>query len=276
MTALLEVEGISAGYGIGPNILNDISLEIEPGRTYCVIGPNGAGKSTLLKVIAGLLKPRSGRVVLKGTVLNRLRPDQILAHGCCFVPQEPSLFPDMTVKENLRMGGFLERDRRVIEERMQRVFDLFPELAGRPSQRAGTLSGGQQQMVALGRALMVDPELLMIDEPSLGLAPKVSEQIFDTIGRLGRTGIAILLVEQNVRKGLECADWSYVLDLGRKRFEGAAETILADPRIRELYLGKQLRMRSTAAGEATTQRALGDGDSGRPPEDLPGGNGERA
>jgi branched-chain amino acid transport system ATP-binding protein len=130
--------------------------------------------------------------------------------------------------------------------------------------------------VALGRALMVDPELLMIDEPSLGLAPKMSEKIFDTIGRLGQTGIAILLVEQNVRKGLECADWSYVLDLGRKRFEGAAETILADPRIRELYLGRQLQMRSTAAGEATTQRTSGDGDSGRAPEDLPGGNGERA
>ncbi|MPZ88920.1 MAG: ATP-binding cassette domain-containing protein [Nitriliruptorales bacterium] len=266
MAALLEIDGLSAGYGIGPNILNDISLAVEPGRTYCVIGPNGAGKSTMLKVIAGLLKPRSGRVVLKGTVLNRLRPDQILAHGCCFVPQEPSLFADMTVRENLRMGAFLERDRRVVEQRMQRVFDLFPELADHPSQRAGTLSGGQQQMVTLGRALMVEPELLMIDEPSLGLAPKVSEQIFDTIGRLGRTGIAILLVEQNVRKGLECSDWSCVLDLGTKRFEGPAERILSDPRIRELYLGKQLRARPAAAGETADQRPAGEG--------RPWGNGE--
>lgn len=237
--ALLEVQGVSAGYGVAPNILNEISLTVEPGQIYSIIGPNGAGKSTLLKVIAGLLKPRAGRLFFDGAALNGLRPDQILALGLCYIPQDRCLFPEMTVRENLRMGGYLERDRRVVDRRMRRVFEIFPELANRGGQRAGTLSGGQQQMAALGRALMVEPKLLMVDEPSLGLAPRITEQIFATISSFKDLGISVAMVEQNARRSLECSDWSYVLDLGTKRFEGPAGQMLSDPRIHELYLGKR-------------------------------------
>jgi branched-chain amino acid transport system ATP-binding protein len=236
--ALLKLEGVAAGYGAGPNILNSVSLTIEAGMTYCVIGPNGAGKSTLLKTICGLLNPRSGKVVFKGEVINGLRPDQILNKGICFIPQDNSLFPDMTVRENLVMGGYTEKDRGKLDERMKSVFEMFPVLRERSSQRAKTLSGGQQQMLAMGRAMILRPELLMVDEPSLGLAPMVAQQIFDTIRQFKRLGMTILLVEQNARKGLECADWGYVLDLGKNRFEGPADRILSDPRIQELYLGK--------------------------------------
>jgi branched-chain amino acid transport system ATP-binding protein len=249
--ALLELTDVAAGYGAAPNVLNGISLEVEAGRTYCIIGPNGAGKSTLLKVICGLLTPRAGRVVLDGEELNRLRPDQILARGVCFVPQDRSLFPDMTVRENLMMGGFLERDRSRLAERLEYVLTMFPELKDRLSHRAGTLSGGQQRMVALGRSLMIEPRLLMIDEPSLGLAPRLADQIFDTIRRFPDLGIAVLLVEQNAVRGLECAQWSFVLDLGTKRFEGPADEILADTRIRALYLGRRLAQRDGTSPETS-------------------------
>lgn len=237
---LLEVEDVVAGYGAGPDILTGISLEIEAGRSYCIVGPNGAGKSTLLKVVCGILHPRRGEVRLNGTVVSAKRPDQLLAEGICFVPQEPSLFPEMTVRENLMMGAFLVRDRDVVSERMAQVLELFPVLQDRAGQLAGTLSGGEQQMVVLGRALMVDPKLLMIDEPSLGLAPIVADQIFDTIQGFSEIGITVLLVEQNARRGLEATEWGIVLDLGAKRFEGPAGGILDDPRIRELYLGASL------------------------------------
>lgn len=237
--ALLEVENVTAGYGVGPDILKGISLKVEEGNIYCIIGPNGAGKSTLLRVICGVLEPRDGKVVFKGDILNKLRPDQILKNGVCYVPQGRSLFPDMTVKENLRMGGYLITDRADVNNRMDRIFRMFPILRERSSQRAKTLSGGEQQMLALGRAMMLKPELLMIDEPSLGLAPKVAQHIFETITKFKSLGMTVILVEQNARKGLECADWGYVLDLGRKRFEGPAYNILSDSRIQELYLGKQ-------------------------------------
>jgi branched-chain amino acid transport system ATP-binding protein len=238
--ALLELTDVTAGYGAAPDILNGIGLQIEAGNTYCIIGPNGAGKSTLLKVICGLLTPRSGHVVFDGVELGGLRPDQILMHGVCFVPQDRSLFGDMTVRENLVMGGFIERDRKRLADRMDRVLTMFPMLADRLSHRAATLSGGQQQMVALGRSLMIEPRLLMIDEPSLGLAPRLADQIFETIRQLTELDIAVLLVEQNAVRGLECAQWGIVLDLGAKRFEGPADQILADPRIREMYLGRRL------------------------------------
>ncbi len=246
--ALLEVHDVEAGYGVAPNILRGVSLEVEAGHRYCVIGPNGAGKSTLLKVICGLLHPRSGRVVFDGTDISGLRPDQILARGLCYVPQDSTLFGDMTVRENLRMGGFLERDRQRLNERLERALDLFSELADRLNQRASTLSGGQQQMLALGRSLMLEPRLLMIDEPSLGLAPRLATRIFEAIQQLGESGMAILLVEQNARRGLECVEHGIVLDLGEKRFEGPADEILSDPRIREMYLGRQLARRDGEPG----------------------------
>jgi branched-chain amino acid transport system ATP-binding protein len=238
---LLQVENIRVGYGDGPDILNGLSVDIEQGKTYCIIGPNGAGKSTLLRAICGLLHPRDGKVTFKGELLNKLRTDEILRRGISFVPQDRSLFPDMTVKENLRMGGYTLSNRKELEQRINEVLVMFPILKERSTQQAKTLSGGQQQMLAIGRALVLRPEVIMLDEPSLGLAPKVSRFIFENIARLKDAGMTVILVEQNARKGLECADWGCVLDLGVNRFEGPADTILNDPRIQELYLGKQTR-----------------------------------
>lgn len=238
---LLEINNIRVGYGDGPNILQGLSLVVEQGKTYCIIGPNGAGKSTLLRAICGLLHPRDGDVIFKGEVLNKLRTDQILRRGISFVPQDRSLFPDMTVKENLRMGGYIMKNRNDLEVRIKEVMVMFPILEERSSQQAKTLSGGEQQMLAIGRALVLRPEVIMLDEPSLGLAPKIVNFIFDNIARLKDAGMTVILVEQNARKGLECADWGCVLDLGVNRFEGPADSILNDPRIQELYLGKQNR-----------------------------------
>jgi branched-chain amino acid transport system ATP-binding protein len=238
--ALLEVDDVVAGYGAGPDILTGVSLEIEQGKSYCIVGPNGAGKSTLLRTIAGFLKPRNGEIRLDGARMNGLRPDQMLAAGVCFVPQDASLFPTMTVKENLVMGGYLIEDRSLVHERLETVYEAFPILAERRAQHAGNLSGGEQQMVTLGRALMIEPKLVMIDEPSLGLAPMIADQIFEKIRGFNELGMTVLLVEQNAAKGLDSVDWGFVLDLGSLEFEGPADGILADPRIRDLYLGKAM------------------------------------
>lgn len=238
--ALLEVTNVTAGYGAGPDILKGLDLEIEAGRSHCIVGPNGAGKSTLLKAICGILRPRTGEIRFEGERVSGLRPDQLLAAGICFVPQEQSLFAEMTVRENLAMGAFLVRNRSLVAERMTRVYDMFPILRERSGELGGNLSGGEQQMVVLGRALMVDPKVLMIDEPSLGLAPMLADQIFATIRGFAELGITVILVEQNAWRGLEAVDWGIVLDLGTKRFEGPADGILDDPRIREIYLGSQL------------------------------------
>jgi branched-chain amino acid transport system ATP-binding protein len=251
--ALLQLQDVNSGYGYGPDILNGVSLEVEAGKAYCIIGPNGAGKSTLLKTVAGLLKPRKGQIVLEGAAIGGRRPDLILAAGVCYVPQDRSLFPDMTVRENLVMGAFLETDKHLVNDRMDRVFEMFPVLEDRLSQRAGTMSGGEQQMLALGRALMIEPRLLMIDEPSLGLAPQIAEQIFEIIRRLADLDITLLLVEQNVLKGLDCTDWAFLLDLGELKLEAPSDQILDDPRIRELYLGRQKG--------TTWQQATGGGES---------------
>jgi branched-chain amino acid transport system ATP-binding protein len=245
--ALLEVENVTAGYGTGPDILKGVSIEIEQGQTYCIIGPNGAGKSTLLRVICGLLHPREGKVTYKGDLLNRLRTDQILKRGISFVPQDRSLFPDMTVKENLRMGGYILMDRQLLNERVEEALQMFPILEERKSQHAKTLSGGEQQMLAIGRTLVLRPEIIMLDEPSLGLAPMVTNFIFENIKKLQQAGMTIIIVEQNARKGLEHSDWGFVLDLGKTRFEGPADTILNDPRIQEMYLGRAQVKRQEAS-----------------------------
>jgi branched-chain amino acid transport system ATP-binding protein len=237
--ALLEVSDIVAGYGIGPDILTGLSLKIDADKSYCIVGPNGAGKSTLLKVICGLLPPRQGKVVFEGNELNGLRTDQVLHRGICFVPQDRSLFPDMTIKENLRMGGYILNDRREVDGRIDGVYDMFPILKERNSQLAKTLSGGQQQMLLLGRAMVLRPKVIMLDEPSLGLAPIVSRQIFNSMNQLKAAGITIIVVEQNARMGLKFSDWGCVLDLGKTMFEGPSQTILDDPRIEELYLGRR-------------------------------------
>jgi branched-chain amino acid transport system ATP-binding protein len=237
--AVLTIENVVAGYGIGPDILTGISLNVEAERSYCIVGPNGAGKSTLLKVICGLLPARSGQVVYEGATLNGQRTDQILHRGICFVPQDRSLFSDMTVRENLRMGGYILKDWAEADLRIEAVFEMFPILKERSSQLAKTLSGGQQQMLLLGRALVLRPKIIMLDEPSLGLAPKISRQIFDSMERLKAAGITLIVVEQNARLGLQFADWGCVLDLGKLVFEGPSKTVLGDPRMEELYLGRR-------------------------------------
>jgi ABC-type branched-subunit amino acid transport system ATPase component len=236
---LLEVKQVSAGYPGGPDILRGASLSIERGQSCCIIGPNGAGKSTLLKTIAGLLRPRTGTVELRGEVISQLRPDQILSRGISLVPQDRSLFPDMTVLENLKMGGYTLRDRKKLAERTAAVFAMFPVLADRRTQLARAMSGGQQQMLAMGRALLLDPEVILLDEPSIGLAPQVVAQVFEAVARLRAAGKTIIMVEQNARKGLESVDRGCVLDLGQTRLEGPARSLLADPQIEELYLGKR-------------------------------------
>ena len=237
--AVLTIENVVAGYGIGPDILTGLSLSVEADKSYCIVGPNGAGKSTLLKVICGLLPTRSGQVVFDGATLNGQRADQILHRGICFVPQDRSLFPDMTVRENLRMGGYILKNWAEVDARVDAMFELFPILKERSSQTAKTLSGGQQQMLLLGRALVLRPKIIMLDEPSLGLAPKVSRQIYDSMERLKAAGITLIVVEQNARLGLKFADWGCVLDLGKLVFEGPSQTVLDDPRIEELYLGRR-------------------------------------
>jgi ABC-type branched-subunit amino acid transport system ATPase component len=202
-----------------------------------VIGPNGAGKSTAFKTIVGFLRPTSGRVVFDGQDIAGLRPDQVLVRGLAYVPQGRIVFQQMTVLENLEMGAYIERDGTRIRQALDRVCALFPILGERRSQKAGTMSGGEQQMVAIGRALMTTPKLIMLDEPSLGLAPKFVTLIFDKLTEMKRAGFTLMVVEQNAARALAVADRGYVLELGRNRFEGTGEALLADPEVKRLYLG---------------------------------------
>lgn len=242
MAELLEVNNVVAGYGRGPDILNGVTLTVRKGQTQCVIGPNGAGKSTLLKTIAGLLPIRKGEILFKNERIDGLRPDQILRKGICFVPQERALFPKMTVRDNLRMGGFVLDDKNELDHRIEAVLKQFPNLRERAHQYAGNLSGGEQQMLSMARTQIVEPDIVMLDEPALGLAPQIVQQMYEIINMLGDRGTTVLLVEQNAVVGLSNADWGGVLDLGRTLFEGPASEILADPRIQELYLGKSTRV----------------------------------
>ncbi|WP_208245554.1 ABC transporter ATP-binding protein (plasmid) [Rhizobium sp. T1470] len=235
MAELLHVSDITAGYGDGPAILDGAHLTVEPGKVHCIIGPNGAGKSTLLKSICGMLTIRD--VIFRSKRLNGMRPDQILREGICFVPQERALFPKMTVRENLRMGGFIIDDHKELHRRVEEVLERFPMLKAKADEFAGTMSGGQQQTLAMARTLIIKPSIVMLDEPSLGLAPKVIQEMFDIMKTMSAEGITVLLVEQNALMGLKNSDWGVVLDLGSTLFEGPAKEILADPRIQELYLG---------------------------------------
>ncbi len=237
MSGLLEVTDLVAGYGDGPSILNGASLSVHPGKVHCIIGPNGAGKSTLLKAIVGMIGIRQGDVRFRGESLSGMRPDQVLRKGICFVPQERALFPKMTVRENLRMGGFSLSDKSDLERRIIGTEERFPILRERRDQPAGTLSGGQQQTLAMARTMILKPAIVMLDEPSLGLAPKIVRDVYEIMKVMAADGITILLVEQNAHFGLRNSDWGIVLDLGRTLFEGPGDEILADPRIQELYLG---------------------------------------
>lgn len=234
----LELNDVVAGYLPGVEVLRRISMGVDPGEIVCLIGPNGAGKSTVLRVISGLLVPTAGAVRFEGQALNGMRPDLILRRGIAHVPQGHSSFPEMTVQENLLMGAYILNDRKELHRRMERVYRMFPVLEERKTVKAGNFSGGEQKMLEIGRALMMLPEILMLDEPSLGLAPKMARLVFETIERLREeTGIAVLLVEQNARSGLGIADRAYVLELGEAKIDGSAASILEDSRIAQLYLG---------------------------------------
>jgi branched-chain amino acid transport system ATP-binding protein len=235
-TTLLHADGITAGYG-KIDILHDVSLHVKPGEIVSIIGPNGAGKSTAFKAIVGFITPRRGRIVFDGAEMTGLRPDLVLRRGLAYVPQGRIVFPQMTVLENLEMGAYIERDPARIAKSLAVVYGLFPILAERRKQKAGTMSGGEQQMVAIGRALMTAPKLIMLDEPSLGLSPKFVTLIFEKLVEMKRTGYTLMLVEQNAARALAIADRGYVLELGRNRFEGPGPALLADPDVKRLYLG---------------------------------------
>jgi branched-chain amino acid transport system ATP-binding protein len=234
---MLVLENVVAGYIPGVDVLCGVSLTVEQGEMVCLVGPNGAGKSTVLRAISGLVKVSSGDVVFDGKSLVGRRPEQILAHGIAHVPQGHSVFPRMTVHENLLMGGYSLRDRRLVAQRLYEVYDLFPLLKERQREKAGNLSGGQQKILEMGRALMLKPPMMMLDEPSLGLAPKTMAGLFDTIQELNTTGLTILMVEQNARQGLAASHRGYVLELGKDRFEGTADELLGNPEMAKLYLG---------------------------------------
>jgi ABC-type branched-subunit amino acid transport system ATPase component len=234
--ALLDVERITAGYG-RMDILHDVSLRVDAGEIVSIIGPNGAGKSTAFKTIVGFLRPRTGAVRFDGAEITGLRPDLVLRRGLAYVPQGRIVFPQMTVLENLEMGAYIERDPARIAQALERVCTLFPVLAERRKQNAGTMSGGEQQMVAIGRALMTTPRLILLDEPSLGLSPKFVTLIFEKLVDMKRAGYTLMVVEQNATRALAIADRGYVLELGRNRFEGGGRQLLADPEVKRLYLG---------------------------------------
>lgn len=233
---LLEVKDIHTYYG-HIHALKGVSLTVEEGEIVTLIGANGAGKSTTLRTISGMNKPRKGEVVYKGSPIHKIPADKIVGLGIGHVPEGRRIFPRMTVEENLEMGGFLINDAKVVQERKEQAFTLFPRLAERRNQKGGTLSGGEQQMLAIGRALMQDPKLLLMDEPSMGLAPVLVDFIFEIIQKLNQQGKTILLVEQNARLALQIAHRGYVLQTGHLTMSGPAKELAARPEIQEAYLG---------------------------------------
>jgi branched-chain amino acid transport system ATP-binding protein len=235
--SLLEIENVSAGYG-PIEVLKGISIEVREGEIVTMIGANGAGKTTTLMSISGVNRIRAGSIRFQGREIHRLPAHEIVHLGLCHSPEGRKIFARLTVLENLQMGAFARRDHDVVRRDLEHVFDLFPILRQRSSQQGGTLSGGEQQMLAVARALMGRPKLLLLDEPSLGLAPLVARTIFEVIRRLNQDGIAVLLVEQNARMALKLAHRGYVMETGRITMTGPAAQLLADQRIKDAYLGE--------------------------------------
>jgi branched-chain amino acid transport system ATP-binding protein len=233
---MLELTAVRAGYG-SFQALFDVSLEVRGGEAVAVIGPNGAGKTTLMRVISGLIRPTAGSIVMEGADLLGTPAHKIVEIGIAHVPESRRLFPRMTVEENLRMGGFIPAARPKFRQRLDFVYELFPRLRERRRQLAGTMSGGEQQMCAIGRALMSEPKLLLLDEPSAGLAPLVVEQVFELVKRIRGMGLTVLIVEQNVQQVLRVVDRAYLLKTGSIRAGGAAADLLESDSIREAYLG---------------------------------------
>ena len=233
---MLTVENITAGYG-HVQALTDVSLKVEERGTVTLIGSNGAGKSTLLKVISGLLKPSHGKVEFRGERIDGLAPDRIIGKGIAHCPEGRRVFPELSVRENLEMGAYLESAKRVVTERIEKLFDFFPILRERQKQWAGTLSGGEQQQLAIARALMSEPRMILFDEPSLGLAPILVEQVGDIILKLKGEKITILLVEQNANMAMDLADYVYVMETGNIILEGASSNLRKDEKVIKAYLG---------------------------------------
>lgn len=232
--SLLTIDTLTGGYG-DADILRDLSMRVDDGEVVVIIGPNGAGKSTAMKSVFGLLNIRNGSVVFDGQNITHKRPDQITALGVSYVPQVDNVFPSMTVEENFEMGAFLRKDD--FSDQMAKIYDLFPPLKERRRALAGNLSGGLRQMVAMGRALMLDPKLILLDEPTAGLSPKFMDQIFDIVRDLNKIGVAVLMVEQNAKQALAIADRGYVLATGQNRFEDTGEALLNNREMAELFLG---------------------------------------
>jgi branched-chain amino acid transport system ATP-binding protein len=249
MAALLELTGVVAGYGAG-DILKGVDLSVEAGTVTCLIGPNGAGKSTVLKTISGLLRPSRGTVTFRGEEISRLSPRARLLLGIVHVPQERSLFPAMTVHDNLLMGGYVIKDPKVVKARIEHAVEVFPICEKRAQTRAGSLSGGEQKQVELARTLVLDPALILLDEPSIGLDPKSRHLVFESIGALSRAGRTVLLVEQNARSGLAASDFGAVLETGVVRLVASGASLLTDPEVARLYLGGDARATPSPAPAA--------------------------
>ncbi|KAF5415043.1 MAG: putative branched-chain amino acid transport ATP-binding protein LivG [Candidatus Methanogaster sp.] len=231
---ILEVSGLATGY-TDLDILHGISMYIEFGEIVSIIGPNGSGKSTLMKSIFGLLRPRGGAIVFKDRDITGVKPDAVVRFGMSYVPQEKEFFPSLTVLENLEMGAFIRDDD--ISDSLERIYTIFPALKDKKQIRAGALSGGEQRMVGIGRALMLSPDLLLLDEPSAGLAPVMRDMVFEKITEINRAGTSILIVEQNARRSLGISDRGYVLEMGRNRFEGRGLELLENEAVLRMYLG---------------------------------------
>ena len=236
MATMLSLSGINAGYGSFQALFN-VSLDVAAGEAVGVIGPNGAGKTTLMRVISGLIRPTTGQITMEGTDLLATPPHRILELGIAHVPENRRLFPRMSVEDNLRMGAFIPAARARFKERLEFVYTLFPRMKERRHQLAGTMSGGEQQMCAIGRALMSEPRLLLLDEPSAGLAPVIVQQVFSLVERIRASGLTVLIVEQNVHQVLRVVDRAYLLEAGTIRASGSAEELLNSETIREAYLG---------------------------------------
>jgi ABC-type branched-subunit amino acid transport system ATPase component len=244
--AFVSFKGVVAGYG-GGDVLKGVDFEVPQGGVTCIVGPNGSGKSTLLKTVSGLLRPRLGEITFKGKSLVGLSPREILRLGVVQVPQNHSLFREMTVQLNVELGAFLVKDRKVIAERMDKVRELFPIVAERAKDKAGSLSGGQQRLVEFARCLMLEPELVVLDEPSMGLDPKTLRSMFATIKMMNSVGRTVLLVEQNARQALRLSNFAVVLENGQVRLSGTGTDVLNNPEIGALYLGGTIEESSSSS-----------------------------